>query len=270
MSVVTGTAAPSAHDLRGAIARRPLVAFFAIAFAISWTLWVPWTLGGRGPAVQILFLLGGLGPIAAAAIVVRSTGGSVRSWLRGMWRWRAPLRWYVYALGLPPIVMLGANAALALSGRELDVGGIGGAAVAYPASLLFIAVAGGGLEEPGWRGFALPRLEATRSPLRATLLLGFLWGVWHIPAYGTPIAFVFPMALAFLYTPLLHGSGSVPLCVLLHGGITASIDQLLLVGDSLAVDVAIFGGFAVAAAIVTLVPRFGHRVVARGPRSAPG
>jgi membrane protease YdiL (CAAX protease family) len=250
------------HGVRGSIARRPLVAYFSIAFAISWTLWIPWALGAEGVVVTTLFLLGGFGPLIAAAVVTRATGTSVRAWLRGLWRWQAPVRWYVYALGLPPLVMVGVNAALVAAGREVDLAPLGERLLAYPVSLVFIALVGGGLEEPGWRGFALPRLQATRSPMRATLVLGFLWGVWHIPAYGTPIAFVFPLSLAFLYTLLVNRTGSVPLCVLLHGGITSAIDQLLFVEDSVAVDVAIFGSFAFVAVVVIVLTRGRLGVVA--------
>jgi membrane protease YdiL (CAAX protease family) len=239
----------------GSIARRPLVAYFSIAFAISWMLWIPWTLGAEGPAVTALFLLGGFGPLIAAAVVTHATGTPVRAWLRGLWRWRAPGRWYVYALGLPPLVMVAVNAMLVAAGHDIDLAPLGQRLMAYPVSLTSIALVGGGLEEPGWRGFALPRLQATRSPMRATLVLGFLWGVWHIPAYRTPIAFVFPLSLAFLYTLLANRTASVPLCVLLHGGITAAIDQLLFVEDSLAVDVAIFGTFAFVAAVVIALTR---------------
>src|SRR5690606_8411033 len=95
------------------------------------------------------------------------------------------------------------------------------------ATFVFVAVLGGGLEEPGWRGFALPRLQERLGPLRATALLGLLWGVWHVPLYG-PLGFAVPFVLAFLYTPLYNRTGSVLLCVLLHASFTPAQDHLVL------------------------------------------
>lgn len=239
------------------VARHPVVAFFVLAYAISWIAWTPWTLGYQAGAGAVLFIVGGFGPLASAAIVTRLTGGSVRASMRAIRNWRAPGRYYAYALGLPPMLLLIVNVALALMGREVDLALLPGRLAAYVATLAFVAILGGGLEEPGWRGFALPRLERRLSPLWATLLLGFVWGVWHIPAYGTPIAFVVPLVLAFLYTWLYNKSGSVLLCVLLHASITAAIDQLVLAPDSTTVDLTIFGTFVAAALALIMATRGG-------------
>src|SRR4029450_4653170 len=104
---------------------------------------------------------------------------------------------------------------------------------AYLLTLLFVAVLGGGFEEPGWRGFALPPPRRRYTPMRAPLLLAFFWGLWHLPLYGA--AFVGPMFYAFFYTYLYNKTGSVGLCILLHGGFTAALDKLILTTDSLTV-----------------------------------
>jgi uncharacterized protein len=54
----------------------------------------------------------------------------------------------------------------------------------FPLALLasiFLDI-GGVTEETGWRGFALPLLQARMTPLAATLIVGLMWGVWHFPA----------------------------------------------------------------------------------------
>jgi membrane protease YdiL (CAAX protease family) len=163
---------------------------------------------------------------------------------------RVAARFYAYALGLPLLLLAVVNLELVLLGHEVDLSLLP-ARLAYVGTLVFIAVLGGGLEEPGWRGFALPRLQERHTPLRATLVLGALWGAWHIPAYGTPLATVFPFVLAFFYTWLYNASGSILLCILLHASFTASIDNLVLAADSTTVDVALFGTVLVAA--VTLI-----------------
>jgi membrane protease YdiL (CAAX protease family) len=78
----------------------------------------------------------------------------------------------------------------------------------YLAMFAFVAFLGGGREEAGWRGFALPRLRW--RPWQATLVIGIVWGVWHIPLYG-PLGWILPLFLAF-YTYLSNVTGSVLAC----------------------------------------------------------
>ena len=83
------------------------------------------------------------------------------------------------------------------------------------------------MEELGWRGYALPHLLEDRSPIRATLILGLVWGVWHVPVYG-PLGFVVPLILAFFYTYLWARTRSVLLCIVLHASFTPAQDNLIL------------------------------------------
>jgi len=88
----------------------------------------------------------------AALVVTRYTGDSVRAWARPIARWRVPVRYYLYALGLPPLLYGLVDIVLALLGYEVDPSLLAERAPAYLATLVFVAVLGGGLEEPGWRG----------------------------------------------------------------------------------------------------------------------
>lgn len=127
---------------------------------------------------------------------------------------------------------------------------------------MFVAVLGGGQEEAGWRGFALPRLQRRWRPWRATLLLGLIWGVWHIPLYG-PLGWILPLFLAFLYTYLYNVTESVFACVLLHASFTPALENLILVPASAApagdahgaADLAILGTVVLAAATLTVVTK---------------
>jgi membrane protease YdiL (CAAX protease family) len=85
-------------------------------------------------------------------------------------------------------------------------------------------------EELGWRGYALPRLLASRSALSASLILGVLWGAWHLPTFlapGTPqygLPFSAYVLLTTAYSVLftwiyLHTRGSVLIATLFHGAI---------------------------------------------------
>src|SRR4029453_13225798 len=117
---------------------------------------------------------------------------------RGIIRWRVPISYYVYALGLPVLIMAAMNLVLAALGQQPDLSRLPDRIPTYLKGFLLTAVIFGGQEEPGWRGFALPRLEQRYSAIVATLILGLGWGVWHVPLYG-PAGFVVPLGLPFFY-----------------------------------------------------------------------
>lgn len=207
--------APDGHRLRGWITGHQIISFFVLAYATSWTLWGAAAIGGG----QVVFLMGGLGPLASALIVTRLSGRSVLGWLRSLLVWRVNPGYFAIALLLPATIYLVINLVLVALGQRLDFSLLVTTAPAYLGTFLMVATVGGGFEEPGWRGFALPQLQERRSPLVATLLLGLAWGIWHIPLYG-PVGFVVPLILAFFYSWLYNRTGSVLLCLLLHASFT--------------------------------------------------
>ncbi|MUN61801.1 CPBP family intramembrane metalloprotease [Kocuria sediminis] len=256
MAVAGGHAPAPRGGTRAWTARHPLLAFFLLAYAWSWACWAPLLAGAGGTLV-----LGGFGPFLAAAAVTWLAGEPLRPWARAIVRWRVPARWWAWALGLPALLYAVVNLVLGALGREIDWSLALGRAPAYLATFAFVAVLGGGLEEPGWRGFALPRLQQRLGPLRATALLGLLWGVWHVPLYG-PLGFVVPLVLAVFYTPLRNRTGSVLLCVLLHASFTPAQDHLVLLaaepvhtGLLDVVDLVVLGTYAGAALLVVVLTR---------------
>ena len=86
------------------------------------------------------------------------------------------MRFYLYALGLPVLLFAVMNVELALLGEDVELARLGDVVPAYVATFVVVTLAGGGKEEPGWRGFALDRFQARHSPVVATLLLGVVWG----------------------------------------------------------------------------------------------
>ena len=100
--------------------------------------------------------------------------------------WRVARRWYLFVLvGIPVVCVL---AALVLPGAFVGLGDQSAAKLVIE-FLVFLVVgffSGPLFEEPGWRGFALPRLQVQMGALRGTLVLGALWAAWHLPQYLVP------------------------------------------------------------------------------------
>ena len=185
------TAAPGADT---ATTRGDLWWYFAGAYAWTWALWIPAALAERGTLavpvpVFLLQILGGLGPMGAAiAIAARRSGRTGVGDLFRQLRLRGlPRRWLVAAaavglLDVAPAVVYLANGGALPSGMAAQV-------LVMPLHFLFVATLGGGLdEEMGWRGFALPRLQAAWRPVPANLLLGIVWACWHLPFWLNPVS----------------------------------------------------------------------------------
>lgn len=262
---------PGAHRgaMRAWVARHRFATFVLLAFGWSWLAWVPLVMGrGNVPLV----IIGGLGPLLAAGAVLALTGESLRPWWRTIVRWRVSPIYYAVALGLPVVIYLVIDVVLLLIGQPVDWSLLGTRLPAYLSTFGFVAVLGGGLEEPGWRGYALPLLQHRYSPLTATAVLGLVWGLWHVPLYG-PLGFVVPFVLAFFYTWLYNVTGSVLLCILLHASFTPAQDHLLLIpvglmptgGQLTTTDAVVLATYVTFAALLVLLTR--GRL---GTRSRPG
>ena len=223
-------------DTNAPAPRRPLVAFFALAFVLSWACWLPQAISGQGMAW--LEVLGRFGP-AIAAIILASLAGrqAVAALLAPMLTWRVGWIWYAVALGGTAVAIL-----LAIG---IDVL-LGGAVPAFPeparwalAPLVFgyvlvFSVLG---EEIGWRGYALPRLLGLLAPIPASVALGVLWWAWHLPLFGMPGSFhaqlppglllVQILGVSILYTWLyLNTRGSLLIAHLFHAAFNASVGLL--------------------------------------------
>ena len=151
----------------------------------------------------------------------------VHRFLRRLVLWRVGIGWYLFVLvGIPAILVL---SVIVLPGALASFQGL---ATLAPLTLLFLAVYGFFLsgplaEEPGWRGFALPRLQALHGPLIGSLILGVLWALWHLPLFFTPwnelttfnlVVYVLATScLTIIYTWAFNNTkGSVFIAILLH------------------------------------------------------
>lgn len=236
----------SSSGVQGRIVAHPFAAFVVLTFAISWVSWLLYYL----TSAEALFFVGGLGPAIAAGVVTWRLG-TLREWGRGLVRWRVSPWYYLFALGFPVLLYGTANGLALLLGAERDLSLMDGVLPTYAAtwgSVVFL----GGLEEPGWRGFAQPYLQKRLSPVRSTLLVGVVWGLWHLPV--SPLAIVVTIPLAFFYAWLVNRTGSVLLCLLLHASITPAQEHLRLTPDNTTLQasaVLTLAAFAVAFVIAT-------------------
>lgn len=183
---------------------------------------------------MLLYLLGGLGPALAGIFAVRSTCSqpSLAEFRRRCLRWRISPAWYAVAAGLPVALAPAAIGLARLLG--LDTGETLSLRPWWAYFPLLVAmVAGGGIEEPGWRGVAQPEAERRLGRPLAALLVGLIWACWHLPLFYIPgvgqYRSNFPVfALGIIGNALilawLYGrTKSVLLCVLFHASWNAIV-----------------------------------------------
>lgn len=218
-----------------------LVAFFLLTFAISWGVpGVLLLLSAATGAFEVsleksspLSYLVIWSPAISAFTVLAATSGSsgLRAYLRRLLHVRFAWYWYVAVLAGIPLLKLLAPALTGASGQL----GIVTPTVSLGTFLIAaLLVAGEGpFEELGWRGFALPLLQRRFNGLVASLILGTMWSLWHVPAFlletvttGSMASEVLPavvrffagsIALTVTMTVIYNGSGgSIPLMFLFH------------------------------------------------------
>jgi len=173
---------------------RAILAFFAFAFAWSWGLGFA-TAQARAYSEAlgtVLLIAAGLGPSIAgfAVVALFSTGAGWRAWLVRCLKWRIGWRWYALAFLAPPAVMLCALALHAALGGTIPALPAAGQLPLVVANFGLVLLTGGPLgEEFGWRGYAMPALTARLHWRAASLIVGAVWGLWHLPLFfmaGTP------------------------------------------------------------------------------------
>lgn len=218
-------------------------AFFALVFLLTWSFQAPAALARfglvHGPIERWLPLggLGIFGPTIAALIATRLEGRPLRTLFDWTGNGRRILGWTLVGLAVPGLLLTGG-----LAIHHAVFGSTG--PLAYPppdaqrvVALLLVPL----VEEIGWRGYALPRLQARHGPIRATVLLGGIWAVWHLPMLlgaGVPLV-VLPLMLpffvfgSFLFTWLsLRTGGSLLVAVAAHMGAHLDNSHLSLPGDA--------------------------------------
>jgi membrane protease YdiL (CAAX protease family) len=198
------------------VKRYPLPIFFILTLIFSWSGWV----FGIG---QIAF-----GPLLSGLIVVPIISGrsGLKNWLSRIVRWRVGLVWYLAAIFIPVMLVLATVLINIMLGAPTPTPA---QLAAWPELLptilfVFFYIALG--EEPGFRGFALPRLQEHRSALLSTLILAAYGVLWHLPLFvlgGEPVSIIFVIIGGYVLMSWVYNNtdGSVLLVMIMHTAVNA-------------------------------------------------
>ena len=223
-----------------------LLYFFILTFALAWAMWLPAALiklsGGTsilGPDKVGSFARWAPG-IAAIIITAFLTGkqGS-RDLFRLLKIWKVPIGWFLFVLLFQPaLLFISKWIDLSLLDRSYEVisplstTDIEAPFIFIAIGAIISAIPGAFMEELGWRGFALPMLQGKNNALVASIILGLIWGLWHVPAImyleGTDIwnivwAVLNTISVTILFTWIFNNTkGSLLLVTLFHVSIEYS------------------------------------------------
>jgi len=197
-------------------------AFTYFVVALGWSA-LFWTASVRletrdDPADSLLFLLGGAGPFIAAVALTQfrePTATRRDFWVRVFDLRRLRWPWWAAALLIHPAILAFAFAAdISLGGSLPPLRSQASSLSAVLSLLLFVFWFGPLPEEMGWRGFALDRLQARITALQASVVLGSVWALWHVPLFFVPGSFQAGLGLGSLRSWIFLFS-MVPLSILM-------------------------------------------------------
>jgi membrane protease YdiL (CAAX protease family) len=264
---------------------KPILTYFALAYALSWIIWLPLygpALGLHGlPVLPFHHGIGGLGPLIAAFLTTWIWEGpeALRRLFRQSLQIR-PLAYLLIAL-LSPFVLaiLAAVGAHFSTDAPLDLSGML-VTRDFPEMNLFsfflynLIFFGWG-EEVGWRGFALPRFQQHMNALSASLSLTVLWAIWHWPLFlyrpgythmdvAGALGWVFSLLTGSILLSWLYNSsrGSVLVCAVFHSTI-----DIAFTADFASKEVVNYMGATITIWGILTILIFRPRHLARIPRT---
>jgi membrane protease YdiL (CAAX protease family) len=286
--------------------KSPLASFFIIAFSVSWFFQIlglvlaarnALSLGNEdnllhffdllslrlapGEASAYLLFTLGAGPLVAALLVTWATDGwrgIVELWGR-IKKWRVEPRWYLVIFLLPvALALLALTAGVLFGGLRPDSYSPLLPVAYFVPFFLYMLVFTGVAEEPGWRGFALPRLQGRYSAAKSSWILGILWGVWHFPfivyynlSSGMPALGLIPVLVGLVLgivgwtivnTWVYNSTESVFVMIVLHGWYN-TVNSYLVLSSQNALAQTLSGILPWALAIVLLRVYGGENLAAK-------
>lgn len=268
-SVKAEQALPRGGGRAELIVAHPIAAYFLLAYGVSWLL-MALLYGLLGLPAALVILLQTVGPTVAAIVVGGALGGrpAIGELVSRVRIWRVGARWYALAVVGLPVACIVVSLVVPGGADAFGAVSLGQIPVMFLVYFFVGWLSGPLLEEPGWRGFALPRMQIEMGPLAATLVLGVLWAAWHVPQFLIPewadqnggsdpttigLFLLMVVAIAFLLTWVFnHTKGSLLLAMITHSSINASL-SMLPTGSTpvLAIGVITFGVIAFVLIAVT-------------------
>ena len=233
--------------------QNPIPAFFLLTFLIAWSIWLP--VGFLAPQAFLLVIIpGAWAPTVASFYLTWLTDGKdgLRKFLRRVVHWKVGLRWYLVCLfGIAAIAFAAQGLNFWLFGGEpislnLPTGiPENGLLIALPIIFLVNIFFGGPLaEDIGWRGYALPKLREKMDAFSASLVIGAIWVLWHLPFFwiseGNSAVGSIPflwfglmtMAWSVLFAWVYVNTESILMPILFHAAVNTTLGTLGVLGQS--------------------------------------
>jgi uncharacterized protein len=222
---------------------KPFILFFVMAFGLAWILMsLPvaqhYGLLAEELPLELLLIIGSWVPNIAAFIVIGfviKRKGGIKNLFLGWTKWKVHPGWYLLAFSpvLFGFIVIGLYSMI--YGYSPSTG-LFAEPVEFLGLLVLITITGAMGEELGWRGFALPRLQLRMSALQASVLLGVLWSLWHLPLWFAGMGFenipfwaymVTGISFSILITAACNSTkGSLVAASLFHLFLNVSVNML--------------------------------------------
>jgi membrane protease YdiL (CAAX protease family) len=237
----------------------PIIQFTIITFLISWLLWVPLLIWSQGnpdfftstseipPLLIVIQTLGAAAPSIAAIFTIRTRYGkeTLENVFKKYFEWKQPLVFILVSILLLPLIHIPTlflvyifEGAIIWQYEATPIGDIvtssGWIALAFTIPIVFVTnlLSSPLLEELGWRGFLLPKLQEKYSALNSSLIVGVIWGVWHIPLwliYGDNLVLTLVMIIltSIIYTWLFNSTnGSMLMVLFFHSSANLALNLI--------------------------------------------
>lgn len=183
--------------------KRNVWLFFMMTFIFSWLLWLPYVLSGFEiihlsesitSLMTVAVMLGAFGPMIAAVILIGRKEGKIgiKAFFRNAFSFRIKPVYYILAVLIPVTITAVAHYFVNIFGLDVLPANLFPENLSIPVIVLvipyfiFILIAGGGQEEFGWRGYAQQPLQKRFGILGGSIILGLIWGIWHLPLWFMP------------------------------------------------------------------------------------
>lgn len=185
------------------MSKRNVWLFFVVTFVFSWLLWSPFVLSGFGiihlpesisSLMTLAVMLGAFGPMIAAMILIGQKEGrsGIKTFFRNAFSFRIKPIYYLTAVLIPVLITAVAHYFVNIVGIDVLPDNLFPENLTIPVIVLvipyfiLILIAGGGQEEFGWRGYAQQPLQERFGILGGSIILGLIWGIWHLPLWFMP------------------------------------------------------------------------------------